>query len=352
MTHRITLQLMQMMLALVQALMTSRMELALENLALRQQVATLKRERPRPMLTALDRLFWVALRDRWSDWANALIIVRPETVVRWHQAAFKRHWTRLSGSGKAPGRPRVSKETRTLIRKMATGNPTWGAPRIHAELLKLGIDLGEATVSRYLPKRPPEPDKVDRWKAFLKNHMPEIAAMDFVTIPTASFKVLYCLFFIHHDRRRILHFNVTANPTASWVLQQLREVFFDDPRICYLIHDRDSKFAGVAEWLKSAGAKSVLTSYRSPWQNGICERWALTLRRELLDHVVVFNEAHAQRLISEFVAYYNEDRCHLTLNKDSPQPRPVRTRPSSDAQVIAIPRVGGIHHRYEWLDAA
>ncbi len=201
--------------------------------------------------------------------------------------------SRLSGSGKAPGRPPVSKETRGLIRKMATDNSTWGAQRIHAELLKLGIDIGEATVSRYLPKRPSDPDKIDRWKTFLKNHMPDIAAMDFVTIPTASFKVLYGLFIIHHDRRRILHFNVTTHPTAAWVLQQLREVFFDDPCIRYLVHDRDSKFAGVTAWLKSAGAESVLTSYRSPWQNGIAERWVLTLRRELLDHVVIFNEAHA-----------------------------------------------------------
>jgi putative transposase len=352
MAPRIVLQLMQMLLALVQALMASRKELALENLALRQQVAALKRERPRPRLTDLDRLFWVALRDRWSDWANALIIVKPETVVRWHQSAFKRHWARLSDSGKAPGRPRVSRQTRALVRKMAAENRTWGAPRIHAELLKLGIDLGEATISRYLPKRPRDPDKIARWKAFLKNHQPDIAAMDFVTIPTASFKVLYGLFIIHHDRRRILHFNVTAHPTAAWVLQQLRDVFFDDPRIKYLVHDRDSKFAGVADWLKSAGAKSVLTSYRSPWQNGIAERWVLTLRRELLDHVVVFNEAHARRLISEFVDYYNEDRCHLALNKDSPQPRSIQARPPGDAKVIAIPRVGGIHHRYEWRDAA
>ena len=167
--------------------------------------------------------------------------------------------------------------------------------------------------------------------------MPEIAAMDFVTIPTASFKVLYCLFIIHHDRRRILHFNVTANPTAAWVHQQLREVFPEEPHLRYLVHDRDSKFAGVTKWLISAGAKSVLTSYRSPWQNGIAERWVLTLRRELLDHVVVFNEAHARRLIADFVAYYNEDRCHLSLNKDSPEPRPIQARPPDDAQLIAIP---------------
>jgi len=351
MAHRIMLQLMQMMLALVQTLMASRMELALENLALRQQVAALKRERPRPRLTDFDRLFWVALRERWYDWANALIIVKPETVVRWHRAAFKRHWAKLSGSGKNPGRPRVSRELRGLIRRMATEN-AWGAPRVHSELLKLGIDISEITVSRYMPKRPLDPDKIARWKAFLKNHMPEIAAMDFVTIPTATFQLLHCLVIIHHDRRRILHFNVTTNPTAAWVRQQLREVFMDDPRIRYLIHDRDTRFSGIGEWLKSAGAKSVLTSYRSPWQNGICERFNLSLRTELLDHVIVFNEAHARRLITDYLGYYHEDRCHLSLNKDSPDSRPVQQRPSQSAKVVAIPRVGGIHHRYEWRDAA
>jgi len=346
------LALMRVLLDFVRAIARSRTDLVIENLALRQQVAALKRERPRPVLNDMDRLFWVALREKWSDWANALILVKPETVVRWHRAAFKRHWARLSSDGRQAGRPRVSKEIKALIRKMATENSGWGARRIHAELLKLGIGIGEATVSRYLPKRPADPDKVARWKAFLKNHKPEIAAMDFVTIPTASFKVLYCLIIIHHDRRRILHFNVTANPTAAWVLQQLREVFFDDPHIRYLIHDRDSKFAGVVEWLKTAGAKSVRTAYRSPWQNGICERFCLTLRIELLDHVVVCNEAHARRLIADFLSYYHQDRCHLSLGKDCPEPRPIQDRPPGGAEVVAFPRVGGIHPRYEWREAA
>jgi putative transposase len=347
----VTLQIMQMILAAVRGLYPDRSQLILENLALRQQVAALKRERPRPLLTDMDRLFWVALREKWSDWANALIIVKAETVVRWHRAAFKRHWARLSGSGKHPGRPCLTAEIKTLIRKMATEN-AWGAPRIHAELLKLDFDIAEVTVSRHLPKRPADPDKVARWKTFLKNHLPEIAAMDFLTIPTATFQVLYCFFVIHHDRRRILHFNITSNPTGAWVLQQLREAFFDEPRIKYLIHDRDSKFNGVVEWLKSAGAKSVRTAYRSPWQNGICERFCLTLRSDLLNHVVVFNEAHARRLIADFLVYYHEDRCHLSLDKDSPEPRPIQGRPHGDAKVVAFPRVGGIHDRYEWRDAA
>ena len=345
------LALMRILFDLVQTIARSRAELIIENLALRQQVAALKRERPRPRLNDMDRLFWVAMKEQFANWTDALLIVKPDTVVRWHRAAFKRHWARLSGSGKHPGRPRVSRELRNLIRRMATEN-AWGAPRIHSELLKLGIDISEATVSRYMPKRPLDPDKIARWKAFLKNHMREIAAMDFVTIPTATFQLLHCLVIIHHDRRRILHFNVTTNPTAAWVRQQLREVFMDDPRIRYLIHDRDTRFSGIGEWLKSAGTKSVLTSYRSPWQNGICERFNLSLRTELLDHVIVFNEAHVRRLITDYLGYYHEDRCHLSLNKDSPDSRPVQQRPSPSAEVIAIPRVGGIHHRYEWRDAA
>jgi len=351
MQRRILFHFMNLLFSLVRTLFSDKADLALENLALRQQLAVLHRKNPKPRLNDFDRVFWAALKDQLTTWADALIIVKPDTVVRWHRAAFKRHWARLSGSGKHPGRPRVSRELRNLIRRMATEN-VWGAPRIHAELLKLGIDISEVTVSRYMPKRLPDPDKVARWKAFLKNHMPEIAAMDFVTIPTATFQLLHCLFIIHHDRRRILHLAVTTNPTAAWVRQQLREVFMDDPRIRYLIHDRDTRFSGIGEWLKSAGAKSVLTSYRSPWQNGICERFNLSLRTELLDHVIVFNEAHARRLISDYLAYYHEDRCHLSLDKDCPEPRPVQERPPGDAEVVAFPRVGGIHHRYEWRDAA
>ena len=352
MVPRTLFQLMDALLGLVRTLFATKADLAMENLALRQQLAVLHRKNPRPRLNDLDRAFWAALKGQLSTWSDALVIVKPDTVVRWHRDAFRRHWTRLSASGGRPGRPRVSTEVRALIRAMATENQTWGAPRIHAELLKLGFDIAEVTVSRYMPKRPLDPDKIARWKTFLRNHSPEIAAMDFVTIPTATFRLLHCLFIIHHDRRRILHIAITTNPTAARVRQQLREVFLDDPRIRYLIHDRDTRFSGMGEWLKSAGARSVLTSYRSPWQNGVAERWVLTLRRDLLDHVIVLSEAHARRLFASFVDYYDEDRCHLSLNKDSPKPRSAQLRPSPNAKVVAIPRVGGIHHRYEWRDAA
>ncbi len=293
--HRsILFQLMDVLLNLVRTLFAAKADLAMENLALRQQLAVLHRKNPRPRLNEMDRAFWAAMKEQFAAWSDALVIIKPDTVVRWHRDAFRRHWARLSASGRRPGRPRVSTEVRALIRAMATDNPTWSAPRIHAELLKLGFDIAEVTVSRYMPKRPLDPDKIALWKTFLRNHSPEIAAMDFVTIPTATLRLLHCLFIIHHDRRRILHFAITTNPTAAWVRQQLREVFLDDPRIRYLIHDRDTRFSGIGEWLKSAGAKSVLTSYRSPWQNGICERFNLSLRAELLDHVIVFNEVHAR----------------------------------------------------------
>lgn len=351
MRRLVLFHIMDVLLALVRSMCMSKADLALENLALRQQLAVLQRTNPRPRLNDLDRAFWAALQGQLTTWTEALLIVKPDTVVRWHRTLFRRHWARLSGSGRPPGRPRVSAEVRKLIRRMATEN-RWGAPRIHAELLKLGLDVAEATISRYMPKLPPDPDKTAQWKAFLRNHLPEIAAMDFVTIPTATFRVLYGFFVIHHDRRRILHFNLTANPTAAWVRMQLREVFLDDPRIRYLIHDRDTKFAGLKAWLQSFGVKSAPTAFHAPWQNGVAERWVGTLRREFLDHVIVLNEAHARRLVGEFVDYYNQDRCHLSLNKDSPEARPVQQPPSPTAEVVAIPRAGGLHHRYEWRDAA
>lgn len=282
--------------------------------------------------------------DRQLDSGHA------ETVVCWHKESFKKHWGRISRRG--PGRPLVSMEIRDLVRQMAMEND-WGAPRIHAELLKLGFIVSQATVSRHLPKRPAEPDKVERWKRFLRNHLPDIAAMDFFTIPTASFKLLYGLVAIHHDRRRILYINVTESPTAQWVIQQLWEAFPLTPSARYLIHDRDTKFsAAVKGWIRALGLKSVQTAFRAPWQNGICERWIGSLRRELLDHVVIFNERHARRLVGEYVKYHQIDRCHLSLAKDAPEQRPVQQRPPGDAQVIAFPRVGGIHHRYEWKQAA
>ena len=334
----------------IRALFLSRADLLVENLALRQQVAALKRKRPRPVLDDVDRAFWVALRASWPGWASRLIIVDPDTVARWNRERFRRHWAKISRR-RGPGRARVEREIRELVRLMVRDGS--GAPRIHAELLKLGIEVSESTVSRYLPRRPVEPDKLKRWIAFLRNHKDAIAAMDFFTVPTASLRLLYVLFVIEHGRRHVVHFNVTFHPTSAWVIQQLRESFPYDGAPKYLIFDRDSIFsAAVVRFVKAMGTKPVRTVYRSPWQNAVAERWIGSCRRELLEHVVILGERHLVRLIRSYLSYYHKDRCHLGLAKDAPQVRAVTPRPSANAKVIALTRVGGVHHRYEWQEAA
>ena len=232
----------------------------------------------------------------------------------------------------------------------------WGAPRIHAELTKLGFVISEMTVSRYMPRLPAEPDLVKRWITCLRNHKDDIAAMDLFTVPTVSLRLLYGCFVIEHGRRHILHFNATFHPTATWVLQQLREAFPYDTAPRYLFFDRDSIFsAALVEFIniiRAMGTKPIRISYRSPWQNGTAERWIGSCRRELLEHVVVLGERHLVRLVRSYINDYHEDRCHLGLNKDTPNTRAVTPRPSPTAKVIALPRVAGLHHRYEWREAA
>ncbi len=208
-------------------------------------------------------------------------------------------------------------------------------------------------MSRYLPRRPAEPDQVKRWMAFLRNHKDDIAAMDLFTVPTASLQLLYGFFVIEHGRRHIVHFNATFNPTAAWVMQQLREAFPYDTTLRYLILDRDAIFSpAVVECVRALGIEPIRTSFRSQWQNGTAERWIGNCRRELLQHVVIFGERHLVRLARLYINYYHEDRGHLGLDKDTPDKRPVIPRPSPTAKVVALPRVGGLHHRYEWREAA
>jgi putative transposase len=206
-------------------LFRSRGNLVFENFVLRQQLAVLKRRRPRPGLNIFDKLFWVAVRRLWSGWKQALIIVTPETVVRWHRAGFLLYWRLISRVRAQVGRTQTPKEVRELIFRMVVENPTWGAPRIHGELLMLGFDVSERTISRWMRRAPRDPEPAKRWLAFLRNHREAIAAMDFFTVPTITFGVLYCFFVISHGRRRILHFNVTKHPTSLWIVQQLREAF-------------------------------------------------------------------------------------------------------------------------------
>ncbi len=334
----------------LRALGRSRSDLILENLALCQQIAVLTRTKARARLEPEDRILWVALRQSWSRWRDALAIVKPETVVSWHRRAFRRYWTSLS---KPLGRPKLAAEIRALVVRMASENHTWGAPRIHGELLKLGFRISQRTVSRYLPRDRPERGAGGAWVTFLRNHREVLTAMDFFTVPTATFRILYVWFVIHHDRRRILHLNVTEQPTAAWVIQQLRESFPYDTVPSYLVFDRDSIFAtNVISTVRALDIQPKRTAYRSPWQNGTAERWIGSCRRELLDRVIVLHAGHLRRLLREYVEDYTRDRCPLGLEKDAPDRRPTQGRPSRRAGVVSLPRVGGLHHRYAWREAA
>ncbi len=293
-------------------------------------------------------MFWILLRRLWPGWTNVLIIVKPETVVSWHRAGFRFFW-RLRSRPKRSGRSKLNGEVRKLIRQMIKENPTWGAPRIHGELLKLGFDISERTVSRYIKRISPSGQSRKLWAAFLRNHREVITAMDFFTVPTLTFQLLYCFFVIEHGRRKILHFNVTEHPTAPWIVQQLREAYSDSHSFQYAILDQDATFGTeVIEWLKASGIKPKCTSYSSPWQNGVTERWIGSCRRELLDHVIALNESHLRRLIRDYISYYHADRTHDSLEKDCPEIRSIFYRPDDSSEICSIPPAGGLHHRYSW----
>ncbi len=326
----------------------SRQDLILENLALRQQLLVLHAQRPRRRFTAAHKLFWVLLRNAWTGWKRPLILVTPRTVVDWHRAGFRLYWKWISRARARGGRKPVSKEIRSLIFQMVAENPTWGAPRIHGELLKLGFKVSEPTVSRWVRKAPRPADPAKRWLTFLRNHREAIAAMDFFTVPTLTFGVLYGFFVIAHDRRRILNCNVTRNPQAVWVALQLRETWEEgeEPQR-FLLFDRDSKFgADVVSTVKAMGCQPLRTAFRSPWQNSVAERWVGSVRRDLLDHVIVLNQRHLRRLLNEYVRYCHADRTHLGLGKDTPVGRIAESTPPSGGKVISMPRLGGLHHRY------
>ncbi len=346
---RALFNLMTALLCCCLAFCRSRNQQALVELALRQQLSTYAQAGSKPRLTPLDRAFWVALFRFWTHWRQVLVIVKPDTVVRWHRTGFRIYWRWLSKRG--PGRPRISMEVQALIKRFALENG-WGARKVHAELGKLGFSVSLAGVLRYLPKKPLDQGKQQRWGTFLTNHRGAIAAMDFFVVPTVTFRVLYVWFVIDHSRRRIIHFNVTANPTAEWVIQQLRESFPDDSVQRYLILDNDSSFSiDVTRSIESLGITPKRTAYRSPWQNGTAERWVGSCKREVIDHVIVFNEDHLRRLLRDYVVYYNTERVH-TVIRDAPEGRAIEARSSPNAKVVGLPRVGGLHHRYVWQKAA
>jgi putative transposase len=326
---------------LLRGLLANRASMAFENLALRQQLAVLRRSVRRPRLRPRDRLFWRVLSRCWTGWHEALLLVSPATVIRWHRQGFRLYWRWKSRA--KPGRPAVSADIRRLIRQMADDNVTWGAPRIASELRLLGHPLADSTVAKYLPRRRKPPSQT--WRTFLNNHVGCLASIDFCVVPTASFRVLYLFVILFHDRRQVPHFAVTEHPDARWVSQQLREAFPFETAPRYLIRNRDSTYGQeVRQTLQGMGVEEVVIAPRSPWQSPFVERLIGSLRRECLDHVIILNERHLHRIMSDYLDYYHRVRPHLSLDRNAPVPRMVE--PVAAGKVVSEPMVGGLHHRY------
>ena len=283
----------------------SRASLELELVALRHQVTVLRRQRPgQPRLFSTDRLLWVWLYRIWPQVLNAMVLVKPATVVQWHRKGFRLYWRWRS---RRLGRPKMSTEIRDLIRRMSLANPLWGAPRIHGELLKLGIEVSQATVGRYLPWRPKVPSPT--WRSFLHNHLNDIAAIDMFVVATATFRLLYALIVLGHDRRRVIHFDVTQNPTQVWLARQMTEAFPWDTAPRYLLRDRDASYGqAFRDRVRVMGIKEVVTAPRSPWQNAYVERIIGSIRRECLDHIIIFDERHLRRVLSAYFQYHHRSQ--------------------------------------------
>jgi transposase InsO family protein len=309
-------------------------------LVLRQQINVLRRTAPKRFsFRSIDRLIFVGLYRWFPDVRDALAIVKPDTVIRWHRAGFRAYWRWKSRSGS--GRPKVPLVIRQLIRDMSLANPLWGAPRIHGELLKLGIDVGQTSIAKYMARRRRPPSQ--GWKTFLHNHADGIAAMDLFVVPTISFRLLYGLLILRHDRRRILWAGATAHPTAEWIARQLTEVCGWAQAPQYLIRDRDRIYGeAVTRRLWALRIRDRPISPRSPWQNAYVERLVGSVRRECVDHVVVLGERHLRHVLLSYMKYYNETRTHLSLNKDAPIPRAVQAA----GRILCLPILGGLHHQY------
>jgi putative transposase len=274
---------------------------------------------------------------------DAIVLVKPATIIQWHRKGFRFYWRWRSGS-RHPGRPKMSSQTRDLIRQMSTANPLWGAPRIHGELLKLGIEVSQATVGRYMPWRPKVPSPT--WRSFLRNHMTDTVAVDMFVVATATFRPLYAVIILRHNRRKVIHFDVTQNPTQVWLARQMTEAFPWDTAPRYLLRDRDASYGqSFRNRVQAMGIKEVVTAARSPWQNAYVERIIGSIRRECLDHVVIFNEHHLRRVLSTYFQYYHKTRTHLSLDKDCPETRHINS--PTAGKIVAFPEVGGLHYRYE-----
>ncbi|HEW79599.1 MAG TPA: transposase [Phycisphaerales bacterium] len=319
----------------------TRQSVVLENLLLRQQIIIFKRKTKRPRIENIDRIILAWISKLWNDWKSAMIIVKPETVIGWHKKGFKLYWKRKS---LRVGRPNIDWQLIKFIRRMQKENQAWSAQRIQGELVKLGLDVSDNTVAKYMRKHKADPEKRQRWLTFLRNHARHIVGIDFLVARTIFFKSMHVFVAISHDRRKILHFGVTSKPHSQWAIQQLRETFAFDETTKYVIRDNDKIFSeDFKQHIKNFGLKDKPTAYRSPWQNPIAERVIGTLRRECLDHMIILNEKHLYDVLHKYIfEYYNVSRTHMSLGKDSPERRPIQ----KDGKIVSKPILGGLHHIY------
>jgi transposase InsO family protein len=327
-------------LAALAAPFKSKSRLEAENAALRHQLIVLRRKvHGRVRLTNNDRWFFIQLYRWFPSILKVLTVIQPETLVRWHRAGFRSYWRWKSCA--LGGRPRIETDLRVLIRRMSVENPLWGAPRIHGELLKLGFFVGQSSVAKYMVKRHGPPSQ--GWRTFLRNHAPDIAAMDLFVVPTIGFDLLYAFIIVRLDRRDLVLINVTANPTAEWIARQLIEAFPWNEAPKYLIRDRDRIYGSIVmRRLRTMGIRDKPTAPASPWQNSFAERLIGSIRRECVDHFVIFGEVHLRRILQAYARYYNSIRTHRSLGKDAPISRPVQRTGSISSHAI----LGGLHHHY------
>jgi transposase InsO family protein len=318
----------------------SRRRLEAENLFLRHQLTiALRRVRPRLRLQGGDRALLVWITRIWPHLLDLSQVVKPETILRWHRAGFRAFW-RWKSRHRA-GRPKIDRELRDLIRQMSKENPLWGAPRVHGELLKLGFEVAESTVSKYMIKHRGPPSQT--WRTFLRNHANTIAAVDLCLVPTLTFECLFAFLVVSHGRRQLLWFAVTKHPTAEWLAQQIAEAFPWDTAPRYLIRDNDAAYGqAFTNRVRRMGIRDRPIAPRSPWQNPYVERLIGTLRRECLDHVLIFGERHLHRVLTLYALYYNDTRTHLGLAKDAPRRRAVQR----SGPIVTTPILCGLHHHY------
>jgi transposase InsO family protein len=316
----------------------SKLRLEAENAVLRHQLIILRRRLP-VRLANQDRWFFIQLYRWFPSILNVLTIIRPDTLMRWHRAGFRRYWRWKSR--RRGGRPPVETELRALIRRISIENPLWGAPRIHGELLKLGFEVAQSSVAKYMVRRRGPPSQ--GWRTFLRNHAPDVAAMDLFVVPTIGFDLLYAFVIVRLGRRDLVWINVSANPTAEWVARQITEAFPWNEAPRYMIRDGDRIYgAVVTRRLRAMGIRDRPIAPASPWQNGFAERLIGSIRRECLDHIIVLSEAHLRGILKSYARYYNETRTHLALDKDAPVSRPVERTGVVRSRAI----LGGLHHHY------